>query len=361
MVNEKEKLSMVQQARDIAYMLSNDVSDDEITMYTDAKSTGSAKVHVSKPQISIRLGISNKITEELTDDEKKVLTSSSDGLVLNAFPSSDKRFSKFKSIEEGCRKKLKELSIGNSNFITEKAFREYLDFFDEKNQEWEDAKKVLNTCFDEQIEIFKANSEGIIEKLCPEHAEALKSELRRKTNISSKQFVNGFSLGLETDFDMNLIDDEVFRNAVKNAKRNMLLDGIRSAIEGMLQQAWAASCKYLETLFKLPTSSTATKVKAKNMLMTEAKNIGRDGNFTVINMISHGMSLAASENVKERAIDILYSVLSIVCGEANHNNIELPSNVLPKDPFGNYELDMIYLAQDYEDYREDVLNCAYTF
>lgn len=359
----KQELGLIQQAKDISRMLSaNELSEAELNLYADAKNVGSAKIHVSKPQISIRLELENKITDELTQDEKRVLMSSSDGLILNAFPSSDKRFSKFKSLEEGCRKKLKELSIGNSNFITEKSFREFLDFFDEKHEEWIEAQRVILEVFDEQIENFKVNAQGIIKKLCPNHAGILLSELNRKTEIRAKSFADGFTIGLETDFDAELIDDATFKEAVAVAKRNMLFDGIRAAIEGMLQQAWSACCKYMDTLFKLSAITTDSKKKAKDMLMTDATVIGRDGNFTVINTISHGMKITASESIRDAAIDYCFRTMSIICGEARHNNIELSVKDIPTDSFNRYEIDMYSLAKEYEeDYREDVLNCTFKF
>lgn len=363
-MDEKKQFGIIQQAKDISRMLSaNELTDDELNLYAEAKNIGSAKVHVSKPQISIRLGIENKVTQDLTEDEKHCLMSSSDGLVLNAFPNSDKRFSKFKSLEEGCRKKLKELSIGNSSFITEQAFREFLTFFDEKHAEWQEAQRVILEVFDEQIDSFKKNAQGIIRKLCPDHAGILLNELQRKTEIKAKQFVDGFSLGLETDFDENTIDDEVFKEAVAVARRNVLFDGIRAAIEGMLQQAWTACCKYLDTLLKLTVDTTDTKKKAKNMLISDAVAIGNDGNFTVINTISYGMKITANELLRDRAIEYCFRTMSIVAGEARYNNIELPQQCIPDDPFNRgYQVDIFELAREYEeDYREDVLNCTFSF
>lgn len=315
----KEQLKSVNNTKSLASVLSNkEFTDEDVKKFKELSNVETVEVHITKGNISTNFGKADVLANTLSVEENRLLDSNGKtDVILEAF--SPEIIGRFRSIEESVRRKRRECSIGNSSYMDEISFKKFLEFFNERLKDFEEAKEQLKKEYPKAIEEYKSAVVNLAPKIAPAKTLEILSNLGRQTARSADSFLKDFSMRLSTSFDDNVVDDASLVELMRKQRNMQVYEECQTILTGLLKSSWQVAAKYFAKLKKtdllMPTDGI---VKGKNVLVDTAKKI-RSANFLNIptfNLIADEFERIAKISERADALEDMYMVLVYIYGSA---------------------------------------------
>lgn len=285
---------------------------DAYTASDDLKIT---KVHFHQPPFGVDLGKLD-FFDTLSDEEKGYVKKAGSSMTFKFFLEEQK---KLKAIQEGVRKYLQKLSVGNSSYVSSDAFyNDFLPYLKGKEEELEQLKAQMSVYYDDELKNFRDNVLNVVSKMCPCRLESAKRALSFITEKPVEVFLNSICFDLETEFGTEGVKNEDLGDLLERSKRAYVVRQIEAIYIGQLQNLWDGLSTYISAIQGAPESldgfSTSRKTLIKKAEKVEKENIG---GIPVISSITQSIKDLGDELSKDMANAVAFDIASEIIGRGN--------------------------------------------
>lgn len=323
----KKTLVNAANASELLKAIENGSEDMKFSKFCSPEKVGITEFHLRTGMVCVNFGnvMQNSVLGENLNEDEKAFSNSFSSLKAPALLTQQK---KIQNIARSIRFKLAKLTIGGSNYQTIEDFKEFIDFFQKKEIEFNDVLKEIDECYDKEIAEYKEKVATIAAKtLEPEQASFVLEKLDNSC-VPKDVFLDKFKLIIKTSFEENIeqLNDEeleaVVKRLSKEANEQILKDNVIIQLEDAFNQV---KC-FRNQLMQIRGESTISIPKTKEALKSGAKGIKRRNiaNIGIINNICNELENLADEEVKIFAEDKVNEIMATCLGYAKDFGEELP-------------------------------------